>query len=570
MASTPYDFAASAPYHAVAFLAIAAYSLYRWLLPKPLPGIAYNAKAVRSLFGDGPDMLQEISLTHEFGVWCADQVERLGAPICQVFVRPFAKPWILVSDFRESQDILTRRTKEFDKSSFITNAMASLGDFHPRFLTNQKFKASRGWLQDLMTPSFLHGHMGPIIYSKGLELIQLFERRMELAAGRPFTVRDDYDFASLDAMMGWAFGSNLGYTAVGPQVELAANLDPSEIPQGGLDDPIIFPPAKLHDFLVTAHEVPQVVERTVIAWVPSLSLFWWRRMSWFKKLFSEKQRTVKSQLEIAKEHYEAGEIKSGLEHMLMREASAAEKEGRQPDFDNHLISDEIFGEIIAGHHTTGGAMGWLTKFLTGHPDVQSQVRSELYATFPQALEEDRLPSFDEIRKARLPYLDAAFEEMLRLTSVTVTREALCDTQILGRRVPKGSQVFLVSNGPGFLSPSLPINDSDRSPTARAAAEKSWDETQDLRLYEPDRWLVKKEDGSVEFDPNAGPQLGFGLGARSCWGRRMAAMEVKTILSMLIWHFEMLEIPAALSGYAGFDGVSRRPQKCFVRLRRARA
>ena len=59
-------------------------------------------------------------------------------------------------------------------------------------------------------------------------------------------------------------------------------------------------------------------------------------------------------------------------------------------------------------------------------------------------------------------------------------------------------------------------------------------------------------------------------ARSCWGRRMAAMEVKTILSMLIWHFEMLEIPAALSGYAGFDGVSRRPQKCFVRLRRARA
>lgn len=214
-------------------------------------------------------------------------------------------------------------------------------------------------------------------------------------------------------------------------------------------------------------------------------------------------------------------------------------------------------------------MMWLVKYLTDHPAVQAKLRAKLHEALPTALEENRLPTFEELRWAKVPYLEAIIEEMFRLNAVTVTREALCDTQILGHHIPKGTQVFLVSNGPGFLSPSMPIDDSLRSETSRAAKIRAtWDETQDLTIFNPERWLVYKTDENgvetVEFDGAAGPQLVFGLGPRACWGRRLAYLEMKTIISMLVWHFELLETPPAVSSYAGLEGIARVPQMCFIR------
>lgn len=217
---------------------------------------------------------------------------------------------------------------------------------------------------------------------------------------------------------------------------------------------------------------------------------------------------------------------------------------------------------------------WLAKYLTSFPHIQSKLRSVLHETLSTAKEENRLFTFDEIRRAKLPYFDAIVEEMLRINAVTVTREALCDTTILGCPIKKGTQVFFVSNGPGFLSPSIPLDDSKRSENSRAAKlNGTWDETQDLTVFNPERWLVHKNDGEglsetdVEFDGAAGPQLVFGLGPRACWGRRLAHMEMRTIIAMLVWNFELLETPAAISSYAGLEGIARVPQQCYVRLRK---
>lgn len=215
---------------------------------------------------------------------------------------------------------------------------------------------------------------------------------------------------------------------------------------------------------------------------------------------------------------------------------------------------------------------WLAKYLTDLPQIQTKLRSVLYETLSTAKEENRLFTFEEIRRAKLPYLDAVIEEMLRLNAVTVTREALCDTTILGCPIKKGTQVFFVSNGPGFLSPSIPIDDSKRSETSHAAKlNATWDETQDLTLFDPERWLVRKNNGEglledhVEFDGAAGPQLVFGLGPRACWGRRLAYMEMKTITAMLVWNFRLLGTPPALSSHAGLEGIARVPQQCYLRL-----
>ena len=214
-------------------------------------------------------------------------------------------------------------------------------------------------------------------------------------------------------------------------------------------------------------------------------------------------------------------------------------------------------------------MGWITKFLTGYPHVQSKLRSALYSALAEAVAETRFPTFDELRHARIPYLEAVIEEMLRLTPFTMTRETTCDTEILGHMVPKGYQVFMVNFGPGYLSPSIPVDDTQRSPTSRAAkVPGSWDETKDLRIFDPERWLVQKGDGGVEFDSAAGPQLNFGMGIRQCWGRKMAHLEMRTIMALVIWHFELKEIPESLGGYGGSDGITRQPHRVFVRLGRA--
>lgn len=214
-------------------------------------------------------------------------------------------------------------------------------------------------------------------------------------------------------------------------------------------------------------------------------------------------------------------------------------------------------------------MGWVTKFLTGYPDSQASLRTALYAAIPDAIADKRSPTFDELRRAKVPYLEAVIEEMLRLTPFSMTREASTDTEILGHKIPQGCQVFMVNGGPGYLSPSLPVDDTKRSPTSQLARGRaSWDESKNLKLFDPERWLVPKPDGSgFDFDGAAGPQLGFGMGIRQCWGRRMAHLEIRIIIALIVWNFDLLDISDSLGGYAGFDGISRQPQRVFVRLRK---
>ncbi|PYH87797.1 cytochrome P450 [Aspergillus ellipticus CBS 707.79] len=554
----------------------AVYAFSRWLLPKPIPGVAYNPAATQSIWGDALDMLAEVQQTGEFRVWCARQVQKMiNAPLCQVFVRPFAKPWVLLADFREARDILMRR-REFDKGTLIIDSMACLGEFHGRFRTGPGFKAHRQLIQDLMTASFLHSHAGPAIHAKGRDLLRLLGRKMHLAKGRPFEVHKDVEYVALDVMLEFSFGKkNWTKTTVGPQIELLEGLRMEEDGDAaaGLDEPVRFPESPIDESLRAVYEAPKVIERAVVAWSPRLSLWWWKKQRWYREVFAQKDRLMRDQIQRAVANYKAGSVESALEHMMVREAARAEKLGRQPDLQSHVLVDEIFGNVIAGHHTTSGAVLWVFKYLTDWPAVQAKLRAALHATQPDALREGRWPTFEELRRARLPYLDAVLEEVLRLNAVTVTRQALCDTEILGRPIPKGTEVFLVSNGPGFLAPPMPVDETKRTETSRAAKLRdTWDEEdRGMTDFEPERWLRKGEDGQeVEFDGAAGPQLVFGLGPRACWGRRLAMLEMRVLTALVLWRFELLAAPEKLSSYRGVEGIARVPQMCYLRLRDAPA
>jgi len=144
------------------------------------------------------------------------------------------------------------------------------------------------------------------------------------------------------------------------------------------------------------------------------------------------------------------------------------------------------------------------------------------------------------------------------------RRAYVDTEILGKKIPKGTDVVLMGQGPSMFTPSFSIPDSLRSPSFHAAKETvgSWDEN-DMGEFVPERWLNKKG----EFDPSAGPMLTFGLGPRGCLGRRMAYLELRIVLVLVLWNFELVRCPEWLSGWDAVDKLVRVPQKCFVRIKK---
>jgi cytochrome P450 len=221
---------------------------------------------------------------------------------------------------------------------------------------------------------------------------------------------------------------------------------------------------------------------------------------------------------------------------------------------------------MGAHDTTATAITWGLKNLADNPDVQNKLRSELRAAHVDAVAEKRLPTTQEINKTPVHYRDAVIEEILRcsLTEAAVIRTAVVDAEVLGHHIPKGTEVFLMGNGPSIFSPEFPIDDSLRTQSCLASKDKvgSWD-PEGMATFNPDRWLVQ-EAGQKVFDAAAGPHLTFGLGERGCYGRKMAYVEMKLLMTLIVWNFELHKCPKELSGYQAVDKMTHVPQHCYVK------
>lgn len=241
---------------------------------------------------------------------------------------------------------------------------------------------------------------------------------------------------------------------------------------------------------------------------------------------------------------------------------------------------------MAGHDTTSTTLSWGVKFLADNPETQARLRAALRSSFPDAVNEKRLPKGQEIMRATIPYLDATIEEILRCggTVPAVDRQAIQDTVLLGHHIPKGTSLLMLANGPSMFSPGFSIHETLRSQSSQASEKghmrfREWNKD-DMALFKPERWLVPgatdtKDDPvgggdlksqNVSFDAQAGPSMPFGGGIRGCFGRRLAYVEMRTFLITILWTFEFLKCPDEVSGYEAYDGVVHTPVNCYVRLR----
>ncbi|KAL0944582.1 cytochrome p450 monooxygenase [Colletotrichum truncatum] len=567
------------------------YTLYQNALPKPINGIPYNPKSISGLLGDLPDLARTVANTGDVSGWLHGRAAEFNSPVCQIFIRPMSKPVVILSDFREAQDICMRR-KEFDRGSTLRNLFkGSSPNHHITLLTGDEWKAHRRLLQDLMSPPFLQDVAAPAIYANVVNLINLWHDKTRIADGRPFNAYHDIFYTALDAVTAFSFGKDFPSNATKPVADLIRGLDETEIARlrDGLsiDDAIEFPTVECDEIIKATLDVSINIEKLHASPLP---VWKWKIMEIFPPLnrtIRLKNQFIIKELKKAMARQEANGdddkwMRSAVDLMVQREKKLAHEENRKPDFLSPTMKDELFGVITGGHDTTSTTLLWGLKLLADYPAVQSKLRSAMEKGFSAAHTEKRNPLIEEIMRINVPFLYASMEEILRCsgTAPLVEREAMCDTVLLGYHIPKGTKIFALGQGASIRSPAIQINEERRSETSRLAVKNrgrvpEWDPT-DIALFNPDRWLISVESkgqmdeatgvgANVEFDSAAGPQIAFGLGKRSCFGKRLAYVELRILLSLIVWNFKILKCPDALSGYEGKDGVTHKPVKNWVRL-----
>ncbi|KAL7619375.1 hypothetical protein AAE478_009912 [Parahypoxylon ruwenzoriense] len=615
-----------APVITFLYLATAAsllYLAYLWALPKPIPGIPYDERASKRLLGNLPEIREHKRRTGRVRSWIFSQPQRHNSALVQVWLGPFQKPSLILADFQEAQDILLRRSKEFDRSKKSLQSFAGPVPNHHIAMASSdpRFKGNKDIVRDLMTPAFLHQVSAPQIHAKTVTLIDLWTLKARIADGRPFDAREDILDAAVDIINAAAFGLDDSMSTVKDQLNALITLEGKGFPINS-DGSIQFPRVPQNPEIAAIQAIGDHIGEQFKSMFP-------RFHHHYKVLthptlsnnIARKEKLIYDEIEKALVRLRSGtgETRSAMDHIIQREIGAAAKAGRKPYFHSRRIHDEAGLQIpdetefhlltdhlpafrilrgrsryklhsfvmyvilisvecflclclfvlsfgTANTHYNAG----MIKNMADYPDAQKNLRSALRSAYATAYSNGRQPTAVEVWKTPVPYLDAVLEESLRMDPpVPVTnRETTVGTVLLGHKIPKGTNVFFVGNGPDFQHPSLPFPDAVRRESSRVKhAYGRWDPA-DMHQFKPERWLKVNADGKEVYDNQSGPILAFSLGPRSCFGRRLAYLETRIVLALLVWNFEFHKLSEDLSSHEAYDKITTTPHKCFVALSKA--
>ncbi|KAK0723627.1 cytochrome P450 [Apiosordaria backusii] len=540
------------------------------LYPKPYPGIPHNAHSANRIAGDVPDLIPAIKRSKASSeAIFSITTHKLGTPIAQLLLPRIRAPMIILDDPREIEDILNRRGKEFDKSPFSLSVVgpmfskATLAQF-----TTPELKAQKRLWADVMGIDFLRKTAAPMSYKSTLELIQFWRLKATTACkDQAFNVLDDLKNAALDAVWVAVIGEEPGtlkYETKKLQHQLTGQPFYEPAPPGAfMKEQVTY----IVDTIMNSSETISP------AWAVKWEVMTPRFRRFRKIVTNEMSRAMKK----AVARYESLDLDSlerdssdtcAMDLVLRKQALQAKKVGVKPSdpTKDAAMLDELFAMLIGGHDSTANTLAWFIKFMEAFPQAQTELRAVLKTAFPGP----GLPSLTDILDTDLPYLDAACEEALRLsgTANAVLRSPLRDTMILGYNVPKGAVVYM--NTHVNRSPA-PVDESRRSETSRASAERKGDgfktpAGRDLGNFEPRRWLVKDEEtGKEKFNPNALPALAFAGGVRMCFGKRLAVMQFRIAVTLLVLSFEFLELPKDRQSMSAVERLFRVPQQPFAKL-----
>ncbi|XP_072723206.1 cytochrome P450 2J2-like isoform X2 [Ciconia boyciana] len=176
-------------------------------------------------------------------------------------------------------------------------------------------------------------------------------------------------------------------------------------------------------------------------------------------------------------------------------------------FDEDNMVQSVFDLFLGGSETTATTLRWALLYMVAYPDIQEKVQKELDAV----LSPSHLICYEDRKK--LPYTNAVVHEIMRFSSIvliTIPREAMKDTTLLGYRLPKGT-VIMVNIDSTLFDPAY------------------WETP---HQFNPGHFLDK--DGNFVTREAF---LAFSTGHRVCLGEVLARMELFIIFCSLLRTFK---------------------------------
>lgn len=533
--------------------------------PRPIEGVPHKPYHFWLPFGSLVSLGLHFVNTGKVFDWFSLECLHLRSPIAQLFVPSFSltQPVVVIADLHEIEDIVTRRNNEIDRANLMHDFFGLLIDQATIGMrTSPRFKQQRHMWNRILAPDFMDHVVAPRLHSSICKLVQIWRVRVERAPGCAFEVEQDLRQTTLEGMWDMLLGSELGLLAAvkAHACDAALSFDRNTAKvafQGHVQYP------GLYNALSTM--------LTCLDWV--LTGFSSRFYTWVFMNFSnlpECQSTVDLALGQAVDNTllqvpskDLDIPRSALHEVAQKESTL--NAGSHSVEDKASFKDEMLELLITGHETTASSLGWALKYLTDHPRAQERLRNSLAAVFSGT---SGVPSSAEIAAADLPYLDAVIAETLRVscTGPVSFRQAQQDCAIFGRKIPAGTPIVLVTAGPSYDAPlheRPQILRNLRSRTSQLGADKKgilqWQTMPAVGEFEPERWL----DVTGRFNPQAGPSLPFSAGPRGCFGKKIALLEMRLMLCLLFWSFELPILAPGLSKYTARDSLTRKPTCCYV-------
>ncbi|KAI9020624.1 cytochrome P450 [Hyaloraphidium curvatum] len=223
--------------------------------------------------------------------------------------------------------------------------------------------------------------------------------------------------------------------------------------------------------------------------------------------------------------------------LLMEEAS---REGTE--LTDKELRDQVMTFLVAGHETTALAVSWTLWLLAHNPAAQAALHAELSSAPALAnlraacarAAADPLLDLDPPAVAAddldgLKYLNMAFKEALRVippAPLASTRVVQRDTDLTVPRPDGTSDTYLIPKGTAIMV----------SPYAMHMSPRLWEKGGGkVEEFRPERWEGEGGEGAVGWMP-------FSMGPRGCIGQKLAMIEAKTVLAVLVTRFEFEPVP----------------------------
>lgn len=170
--------------------ALVLHALYIRLLPKPIPGIPHHEDSAKSILGDAAYFI-ELERTGQYWTkFFFNLVSTCKSPIAQYFPGPFSRSHVVIADYREAQDLMSKRSRELGRGytnnetwkGVVPDHFIAMETFHP------SFKDTKFLTKDLMAPTFLHGVREYQLPTLHIETFLTRSRYLLLHLSEPFQI----------------------------------------------------------------------------------------------------------------------------------------------------------------------------------------------------------------------------------------------------------------------------------------------------------------------------------------------------------------------------------------------